>query len=93
MKCSTSFMKIFIGLHMIALVTTVIGLYKEIYDIDNDKDFPLALSLTISGLMSLSLPSKICDAIIRPHNWLNVIGTILIIVGNIIISYKISNKY
>ena len=78
---------------MVSLVITVIGLYKEMYDIDNDNEFPLTLSYAISGFMALRLPSQICDALTKPQNWLNVIGTILIVIGNIVISYKISKKY
>ena len=77
MGCSLRMMKLTGSLHVIALMVTMFGTYKQIESINAGEPASLALSLSLMMMMLLRVPNQICVALESSHGWLSVVGSIL----------------
>lgn len=77
MKCSPLLMKSTGYLHVIALIVAIYGTYQQIDAVKTGKPFSTALSMSLTAMLLLRVPNQICVAMLEPHGWYSVMGTLV----------------
>lgn len=92
MPCSKLTFKITATLHILSLITALIGMFMQVQSIKNNEPYSLWLPSSLAVVMLLRLPSQICVSSTQAYGWLSVVGSLFATAGYIYIAYISHNK-
>tara|TARA_B100001287_G_C22655748_1_gene517602 strand:+ start:145 stop:420 length:276 start_codon:yes stop_codon:yes gene_type:complete len=68
-------------LHVIALIFSIYGTYKQIDSVQNNKPYDYTLAVALTVMLLLRIPNQVCISLENFHGWFTVVGTIIGAIG------------